>query len=792
MNKIDFEIFKSTQQEKKLTEIYLGSIPISWEYAVVDYEADCTEAIPFTPFDKIICGLLSIDEVLSFEEIASILGLNVTDKPESNQYKDIAEYEILIEALNSLTEFEMIEKDDSRFSSCRLTEIGKEYVSKGTKFKTIENKSFTLYFDTTTNEHEQAKTVFQDLKGNAVNTGCNIDFKNENLLKSFAERQIPDIYDTTKGNSFANTFLNRIKYYMVELYAGVIYDFQLNTFRIKVYSHQTKSNYFSEKINSREQLRNDIIKSFVDSIESDNSLKSEKQALFEEKTCKTQSDAEYLIYQNKPQEALNKIDQFYKQAEFIEKQSFIYNINNILDADSSEIWLSIPNINDTFLKLIVSYANSKPNTRIYVQYTAPIPDFIFQNTNNILWLQKDKIEFFCLVISADVKFSIREYPYCFPYNDKLHKITVLTREKFDDTTDKFATFRRKYAEFILPELFTDIEDELNKELVPDKENITILELSDSNLLIVKWLQNNEYEEKYKDLLCLKQEKLQQLKSQHKVLIVEKIDILKKEVDIEKIEKIDQITKIKNQLENIEKECFPDYSDILKQLGTFEKALIEQETYIKDQLLAKHYIIDTNVFVDYPEILSKIDAKHNIILSAKVIDELDKLKRKLKGDKRENAEKALKLINHKLNKKNKNIKTARADLKLLPADFNDKSSDNLILCVALMYKDNNPCLITSDNGLQAKAKVCDIPALSLVGFLDKNDLLNNLDKNVVKKEIRQQEKLQYIRLNETITFKCVRCNKEKTSKKYVRFGDDDSRKLCNGCYGAVLANNRKTE
>ena len=143
---------------------------------------------------------------------------------------------------------------------------------------------------------------------------------------------------------------------------------------------------------------------------------------------------------------------------------------------------------------------------------------------------------------------------------------------------------------------------------------------------------------------------------------------------------------------------------------------EKELYIKDQLLAKHYIIDTNVFVDCPEILSKIDIKHNVVLSARVIDELDKLKRKLKDVKKENAEKALKLINQKLGKKKGNIRTARADLRLLPVDFNDKSPDNLILCVALMYKDKNPFLLTSYNGLQAKAKICDIPTISLRDFL----------------------------------------------------------------------------
>jgi hypothetical protein len=209
MNNIDFEIYKLIQQEKKLTEIYLGSVPFSWEYAIVDYKADCTEAISFTPFDKVICGLLSIDEVLSFEGIASILGLNVIDNSENSQYKDIAEYEILAESLNSLAEFGMIEISDSYFSCCRLTEIGKEYTAKGMKFRTIENKTFSLYFDLTTNEHKRSKTIFKDLKATRKSTvDVNINFENEILLKSFATEQIPEIYNLEKGDSFANAVIN--------------------------------------------------------------------------------------------------------------------------------------------------------------------------------------------------------------------------------------------------------------------------------------------------------------------------------------------------------------------------------------------------------------------------------------------------------------------------------------------------------------------------------------------------------------------------------------------------------
>ena len=129
---------------------------------------------------------------------------------------------------------------------------------------------------------------------------------------------------------------------------------------------------------------------------------------------------------------------------------------------------------------------------------------------------------------------------------------------------------------------------------------------------------------------------------------------------------------------------------------------------------KTYIIDTNVFVECPDICNKIDKGCLIILSAKVIDELDKLKNTLEGSNKENANKALSCINKALNRPN--ISFEVANTQLLPADFNRRSPDNMILSVALKYKDNNPTLLTSDNGLQIKCKGLGITTISLKDFL----------------------------------------------------------------------------
>lgn len=160
---------------------------------------------------------------------------------------------------------------------------------------------------------------------------------------------------------------------------------------------------------------------------------------------------------------------------------------------------------------------------------------------------------------------------------------------------------------------------------------------------------------------------------------------------------------------------PEGQTGLKVLGKIDLSKFEKPK--KEIIKGKEnlYIIDTNVFVDCPEIISKIDKQYQVILSAKVIDELDYLKISLSEEQRKNVQKAIKHINESFDKRN--IKMDTADLALLPDDFNKKSPDNFILSVALKYKSENPIMLTSDNGLQIKAKGLGITTITLKAFLN---------------------------------------------------------------------------
>jgi len=155
---------------------------------------------------------------------------------------------------------------------------------------------------------------------------------------------------------------------------------------------------------------------------------------------------------------------------------------------------------------------------------------------------------------------------------------------------------------------------------------------------------------------------------------------------------------------------------IKVVGKIDLSQFEtlKQKSVKSSTKQNVYIIDTNVFVNCPDIITKIDEKYLVVLSAKVIDELDKLKIKLDSLEKQNVEKALRIINRAMDRRN--VKMELSDPELLPTDFNKKSPDNNILSVALKFKHENPILLTSDNGLQVKAKGLGIATISLKDFL----------------------------------------------------------------------------
>lgn len=141
-----------------------------------------------------------------------------------------------------------------------------------------------------------------------------------------------------------------------------------------------------------------------------------------------------------------------------------------------------------------------------------------------------------------------------------------------------------------------------------------------------------------------------------------------------------------------------------------------EKHLKEIMADKEniFIIDTNVFVKCPAIISKV-RKYKVVIPTTVLEELDRLKLKQSIDK-----KALSNAVKNINKAflNNYSSMEEGDSSLLPIGFDAQKADSLILSVALKYKteDKNPILLTSDNLLQSKAIGLGITTISLRDFL----------------------------------------------------------------------------
>lgn len=180
------------------------------------------------------------------------------------------------------------------------------------------------------------------------------------------------------------------------------------------------------------------------------------------------------------------------------------------------------------------------------------------------------------------------------------------------------------------------------------------------------------------------------------------------------------TEVRNYLERVKSNSVPAIEKPaesgqqpgLKVVGKIDLSKFERKKKEISELKKNYYVIDTNVFVNCPDIIDKINKDYPVILSAKVVDELDKMKIKLDEQGKRNAEKALRYLN---SSPAHEIIYEQADTSLLPDDFDKRSPDNLILSVALKYKHENPIILTSDNGLQLKAKIVKIQTVTLKDY-----------------------------------------------------------------------------
>ena len=751
MNNI--QAYNTIAKSKKVSELFLGTIDVNWDFAKIGYTAVCTEALPLTFMEKMVCGIANLDGKVNLGDLAHIMGLNIENDVQNLKFQDLGETEILMETLRTLKQFGVIATPDDSFSYVELTEIGKEYYAKGRKFKQGETKGFTMYFDLTAGKHAEAKTLFSKLTVDGSREqpeASEIPFAEESFVKQYAESQIPQYYSEKTGNSFTDMSVTSSEFLYKKVVLGVIYDSSTETYRFEIIDNGgIDTDYITDHVNLEENYKH-YLDLFLAAQPMTSESKDDTQIKFEEEVAKVQGDAEYAIFNEKPEMALQLVANFAKAPEYMEMQNIFNFIKSTPKADSiKDVFISLPELSQE-AETEIRALSKDANTRIMLS-CGDVEDFDSRFGDNVFALNGE--------VNSDVLLMMDDVTYrcenlVFSINDINFSVEFLHKQE-GNCEEEIDQIRELYATRFIPDALNKYEELLQEAEEEDILN-RISELNGADELIKfadSYVVTTGNNERLVNLRARRDEQLLELVQKYSTNLLEELDNLRANTPLEDIKTLDAMEKAQTSFSNLKDKLIPEQSRenengwgrsgvvlaLNDSISSFEAQLNNREAYLRQELLPKSYVVDTNVFVHYPEIMDYIGKDDRTILSLKVLEELDKLKVTLDGKDKRNVKKAIKEINYKIRMKSKTFRMESADTRLLPEEFDKTNSDNLILSVALKYRDRNPFLITNDINFQNRAASMGIPFKGLADLLPE-DVYKTIDftKPEKKKELEPKK------------------------------------------------------
>lgn len=737
---LDIDIYNAFYQQRKITEKYVGQVPFTWNYSLVNFNADCTEGLLFDLFDKVIVGILLVDEELNITQIGEILGMNVVHDPANQKYRDEAEYDILRAAIDSLVDFKMVETGDIYYNCCRVTDIGREYAAKGRKFKFAGNKEFALYFDSTSGNHKQAKELFSRYNPVARLLRQSDDYLNETILKELCLDQQLDIYNPEKGNSFTNATINRRKSFSYDLLLQVLlfYNLETNEMRLAAYEPGTKREveYVSNWLN--ENQKQELLEHYFDDI--DISETSGRIPLaYSSNLIALNQEFEKALSEN-PQAALEIASKANEATNYVDPPYFWRSVSNFIKPDAAELYLFVPEPTADFLDIVAQLAKRALPVSLFIvieqsedrrvqALLSSIKEFCVGTTRSVFVLEAEQINAFAFWVVTDrITNQYKDVSFYSEYGDKKVIIEVLELSQINlgKSEPVCKKVKNLMAAEYLPLIYKNVADYAVKQRGRNENEINGKVIASHNDLTNKALVFDALDITEADktnLASIKQE-IRDLTSFHtekwKTTISKKLDELTVSYESKEVNDLGELSGFMVAARAI-LDATPDtFEEIAAAANVLIHQLKEREQYIKDEIIAKTFVIDTNVFIEDPNILELINKKDYVALSFQVIEELDKLK--MKDNTKDKASAASKNINQFLQKsskeKNPRVRKTRENLKLLPPELQNKSGDNSILSIACIYRSKNPVILTNDNNLQIKAQMLSIPVLNLDTFKSK--------------------------------------------------------------------------
>lgn len=733
-------------KDKKVSDLFLGILDINWKFAKIGYNAICTEALPLTFLEKMVCGIVDLDGKVYLNDLAQIMGFNIEDDVQNLKFQDKGETEILMETLRTLKQFGVISTPDDSYTYVELTDIGKEYYAKGRKFKQAESKGFTMYFDLTAGEHAKAKDLFGKISVDGSNDSTEnveVPYADEGFVKKYAEAQIPLYYSEKTGNSFTDMSVTSSEFLFKKVVVGVIYEAISETYRFEIIDNGgIDSDYIMNHVMLEENYKH-YLELFLATQPMTSESKSDSQIMFEEDITKVQADAEYALFSEKPEQALMLVSDYASSPEYMEKQN-LFNFIQLKKKENGikDVFISLPTLSEDAESEISDLAKDS-QTRIMLS-CGELEDFDTRFGDNVLVLNGDS--------ESDVVLMLDDTTYrcenlVFSIGATCFNVEFLRKQK-EDSADTMENIRQLYATRFIPDALDKYETLLQDEDVEDiVERINVLNDADGLVKFAEsYVESTGNGERLTELRNKRDEQILALVQKYSTNMLEELDNLRANTVLDEIVSLDAMEKAQAAFSELKGKMIPEQSRDNKNgwgcsgvvlalndsIISFESQLNNREVYLRQELLPKSYIVDTNVFVYFPDIMDYLGKDDKTIVSLKVLDELDKLKGTLDGKSKRNVKKAIKEINHKIRMQSKTFRMESADTRLLPEDFDKTNPDNMILSVALKYRDRNPFLVTNDINFQNRAASMGIPFKGLVDLLPE-DLYQTIDFTTSEKK-----------------------------------------------------------
>ena len=340
----------------KPTDYFVGYAPFFFQFVIEEYKGETMFSEKITPIEQAIVGILTIDETASIEKIGKILGFNVM--------QDVAEYNILSDAIKLLIRHKVIAGDDSMYC---LTEEGRVFATEG-KRPEKDTYNFKLWYSkaypqlTSLKDLLNADNIVEDTQ-TAVDDSVDMD-----IIRCVAAKQAPKVHNPADERLLSKAELVNSSSYNYTLYVCFIRDVFTGDIKTIAYDESQDKilDDFSNLVMNNDALKAQLFDSIVESV-----FIPEEAQVNELEITKDTDDNEIEIDVT----GNNGIQKLHKKALY-DEIAFENELNQIFNADQpDEVWLISPWIGYYFVQYRVPMIEKvlKEGAKVFIAFSKKDP-----------------------------------------------------------------------------------------------------------------------------------------------------------------------------------------------------------------------------------------------------------------------------------------------------------------------------------------------------------------------------------------------------------------------------------